>query len=201
MLHTSHTISQAVRALRRGEPIVFPTDTLYGLGVSIEHASDPDVLYRIKRRDERKPIAWLIADVDDLTRYGRAVPDFARALARTFWPGSLTLIVRASDEVPAAFRSQAGTIGLRMPDNPTALSLIRELGCPVATTSANVSGRKNALSFDALDEEVLSQVACALNDDERKSGVASTVVDCASGDHPVLMREGALTIAQIMARC
>lgn len=201
MLHTSHTISQAVRALRRGEPIVFPTDTLYGLGVSVEHASDPDVLYRIKRRDERKPIAWLIADVDDLTRYGRAVPAFARALARTFWPGSLTLIVRASDEVPAAFRSQAGTIGLRMPDNPTALSLIRELGCPVATTSANVSGRKNALSFDALDEEVLSRVACALNDDERKSGVASTVVDCVSGDHPVLMREGALTIAQIMARC
>lgn len=200
MLQTSPTIPQAVRALRRGDPIVFPTDTLFGLGVSVRDAAGPDVLYRIKRREPDKPIAWLVADLADLTRYGRAVPDFALALARTFWPGSLTLVLRASDEVPAAFRSSSGTIGLRMPDNPTALALIRELGCPIATTSANVSGRKNALSFDALDGEVLSQVACALNDDEVKSGVASTVLDCASGDHPQLMREGAITIADIAAR-
>ena len=192
------TVSEAVRALRRGEPVIFPTDTLFGLGVAVNYASSPEVLYDIKHREHRKPVAWLVGSVDDLSRYGKMVPDFAQALARTFWPGPLTVIVRAGKDVPQTFRSAEDTIGLRMPANPTARALIEAAG-PLATTSANLSGQRNTVSFDAIDPAVLGRVAVALNDDEVKSGVASTIVDCSSGEHPVLVREGAITIADIQA--
>ena len=113
---------EAVAALKRGEAVIFPTETVYGLGVSVEAAAGPDVLYDLKERDRGKPISWLVGSADDLDRYGAHVPELARRLAGAYWPGPLTLVVRAADEVPEAFRSNAGTIGLRMPDNATALA-------------------------------------------------------------------------------
>lgn len=199
MSQLPQTKQEALAALRNGQPVVFPTDTLFGLGVSVLHAPSPEILYAIKQREKKKPVAWLVSSIDDLQKYGKAVPEFALALARTFWPGPLTIIVKASDEVPEAFRSAEGTIGLRMPANPTAHALIEELGCPIATTSANLSGQKNTVVFDQIDPSVLGAVAAAITDDEEKSGVASTIVDCSLGDHPVLTREGIITIAQIQA--
>lgn len=192
------TIDEAADVLREGAPAVFPTETVYGLGLSVRDAAGPQALYDLKQRSHNKPIAWLIADIDDLTRFGKAVPDFALTLARTFWPGPLTLVVKASDEVPEAFRSAEGTIGLRMPDNDTALALIRKVGCPLATTSANRAGHAAAGCFADLDPELLEAVGVAVEDDIEKSGVASTVLDCTQ-DHPSMMRVGAITAADIRA--
>lgn len=198
MLVKPSTVEAAAAALKRGEPVVFPTDTVYGVGVAVGAAESPQVLYDLKHREDKKPIAWLVGEVDDLARYGRAVPEMAFALARTFWPGPLTLVVKASDAVPPAFRSAEGTIGLRMPANETALALVRAAGAPVATTSANPSGLKAPRAFGNLDEGLLAGVAAAVHDDAEKSGVASTVLDC-TADHPVVIRQGAITIAQIQA--
>lgn len=198
MSYENPQMTQAVAALRAGEPAVYPTETVYGIGVAVGKAASPDVLFDIKKRDHGKPVAWLVGNVDDLSRYGRAVPDFACALARTFWPGPLTLIVKASDAVPPAFRSAEDTIGLRMPNNHTALELIRRVGVPLATTSANISGRKPPKSFDDIDQELLDRVAAFLDDDQEKSGVASTILDCTK-EHPTVVREGAITIQDIAA--
>lgn len=194
----SDSIAVTASVLKKGQPAIFPTETVYGLGVSIRHAASPDILYGLKRREKAKPISWLVSQQDDLARFGRCVPEFAFVLARTFWPGPLTLIVKASDEVPEAFRSSTDTIGLRMPNNACALELINAVGCPLATTSANVSGKRPAGSFDDLDAGLCSQVSAVLSDGEdgSKSGIASTVVDCTQ-DHPVIVREGAITIADI----
>ncbi len=196
----SSSFQETVDALCAGKPAVYPTETVYGLGVAVSFAKDPSVLYEIKQREQRKPIAWLVADVDDLNRYGKHVPEFAQVLARTFWPGPLTLIVNASDEVPAAYRSDEGTIGLRMPNCEMSLNLISAVGCPLATSSANMSGCKPPRSFDDLNPEIADSVSAVLpdEDDSLKSGVASTVLDC-TGDHPVLVREGALSISAIRA--
>lgn len=197
---TISTISQAVAALKRGEAVVFPTETVYGLGVSVEAADGPEVLYDLKERDRGKPISWLVAGVDALDRYGAHVPDLARKLADRHWPGPLTLIVQASDAVPSVFASRAGTIGLRMPDNAMARALIEAAGCPLATTSANISGRQAPGAFDALDPELAARVGIVVADeaDGDKSGVASTVVDC-TGDVPRIVRLGAVTQADIDA--
>lgn len=193
-------MAQTAAALAAGKPAVYPTETVYGIGVAVGRAEAPDVLFDIKRRPHGKPVAWLVGSVDDLARYGSGVPDFAQAIARTFWPGPLTLIVNASEAVPPAFRSQEGTIGLRMPDNRTVLELIERVGAPLATTSANFSGCTPPQSFDQVDPELLDQVAAFLDDDEEKSGVSSTVLDCTK-DHPVVVREGAITIKDIAALC
>lgn len=193
-----NSFQETVDALRSGNPAVYPTETVYGLGVAVAFAENPSVLYEIKQREQRKPIAWLVSDASDLDHYGKHVPEFARVLARTFWPGPLTLIVSASDEVPSAFRSNEGTIGLRMPNNEKALELISAVGCPLATTSANISGLKAPKTFGNLSEDVCRQVSAVLRDDDdaNKSGVASTVLDC-TGDHPVMVREGAISISDI----
>ena len=195
------TFEEAADALKRGQAVVFPTDTVYGLGVSIRATAGPDALYALKERDRGKPIAWLVGSPDDLDRYGAGVPDFARAAAARFWPGPLTLVVRASKAVPPAFRSDAGTVGLRMPGNARALALIRAAGCPLATTSANISWHPAPRSLAAVDPALASRAAAVLADDADvhdagKSGVASTVLDC-TGPRPRVLREGAITLSDI----
>ena len=188
-------IEKAAAALRQGEAAVFPTDTVYGLGVAVGPSSTPEQLFRIKRRDQGKPVAWLVGGVGDLNIYGKDVPAWAYAAARKHWPGALTLIVQASSAVPGAFQSAQGTIGLRMPASDTALSLIRAVGVPLATTSANISGAP-APSRDAqLDPELLQHVSAVVRGIDCTGGEdrASTVVDC-TGSAPVVLRQGSVVV-------
>jgi L-threonylcarbamoyladenylate synthase len=195
-----NTLSETAQALKQGKPAIYPTDTVYGIGVAVTAAPAPDVLYELKRREARKPIAWLVGGLGDLQKYGKHVPESVLMLARTFWPGALTLVVNASDEVPPTFQSAAGTIGVRMPASDTALELISQVGCPLATTSANFSGSPAPRSLAELDADLVASVAATLADadDAAKSGIASTVLDC-TGDHPKVLREGAITLADIRA--
>ena len=105
MTCVSSSIDKTVEALVQGRAALYPTETVYGVGVAVRYAADPSIIYDIKHREHRKPIAWLVGDLKDLDVYGKHVPEFARVLARTFWPGPLTLIVNASDKVPQAFQS------------------------------------------------------------------------------------------------
>lgn len=200
MVVAINSFEETVDALMRGQTAIFPTDTVYGIGVAIGCASAPDILFELKRREPGKPVAWLIGSLDDLERYGTGVPSFAHNLARAFWPGPLTLVVKASTLVPAAFQSAEGTIGLRMPDCETTRQLISAVGCPLATTSANFSGKPAADSYSEVDPELAALVPAVLgdNDDSAKSGVASTVIDC-TGAHPRMLREGAISLSDARA--
>ena len=217
------SLGGAVCALAVGNAVVFPTDTVFGLGVSVSAAPGPQLLYDLKRRDAGKPVAWLVEGPEALDVYGRGVPAYARRLAETFWPGGLTLVVRASDAVPAAFQSPAGTIGLRMPASEAALGLIRAAGCPLAVTSANLSGAADTARAEDLDRALVARTAglylpggvaaagiasgCAEATPSVSarfaagdrlvpppaSGTASTVLDC-TGEAPRVLRAGALTL-------
>lgn len=216
-------LEEATRALAAGNAVVFPTDTVFGLGVSVSAAPGPQLLYNLKHRDAGKPVAWLVEGPEALDVYGRDVPAYARRLAETFWPGGLTLVVRASDAVPAAFQSPAGTIGLRMPASEAALGLIRAAGCPLAVTSANLSGAADTARAEDLDRALVARTAglylpggvaaagiasgCAEATPSASarfaaadrlvpppaSGTASTVLDC-TGEAPRVLRAGALTL-------
>lgn len=216
-------LEEATRALAVGNAVIFPTDTVFGLGVSVSAAPGPQLLYDLKRRDAGKPVAWLVEGPEALDVYGRDVPAYARRLAETFWPGGLTLVVRASDAVPAAFQSPAGTIGLRMPASEAALGLIRAAGCPLAVTSANLSGAADTARAEDLDRALVARTAglylpggvaaagiasgCAEATPSASarfaagdrlvpppaSGTASTVLDC-TGEAPRVLRAGALTL-------
>lgn len=194
----------AAAALMRGEAAIFPTDTVYGLGVAVGVAPSPQVLFELKGRPAGKPVAWLVADPSDLDRYGCEVPDLARRAARAFWPGPLTLIVKASERAPRAFCSKEGTVGLRMPASPVALDLIRAVGAPLATTSANLSGRPAPRSLEEVDAGLAARAGAVAGGFDggaalpnALSGQASTVVDC-TGARPVVLREGAVSLADIL---
>ena len=216
-------LEEATRALAVGNAVIFPTDTVFGLGVSVSAAPGPQLLYDLKHRDAGKPVAWLVEGPEALDVYGRDVPAYARRLADAFWPGALTLVVRASDAVPAAFQSPAGTIGLRMPASEAALGLIRAAGCPLAVTSANLSGAADTARAEDLDRALVARTAglylpggvaaagiasgCAEATPSASarfaagdrlvpppaSGTASTVLDC-TGEAPRVLRAGALTL-------
>ena len=183
-------ITEAAAALRAGKPVIFPTDTVFGLGVAVNHAPSPAELYQLKQRTDDKPIAWLVGSIDDLARYGKNVSAQALELARAHWPGALTLIVEASDEVPPAYRSAADTIALRMPNDPTARTLIEQVG-PLATTSANISGEPAPTCTEELSPELTARVATVAG--EALGGHASAVVDCTRT--PVrVVRQGAIAL-------
>lgn len=195
------TLEQAAAALSQGKPVVLPTDTVYGVGVAVRAADSPRALFEAKGRPDSKPVAWLVADAGALDKYGADVPAYARELAQTFWPGALTLVVRASDAVPPAFRSADGTIGLRMPASEDALALIRAVDSPLAVTSANISGKEAPAKLEDLDPALVSATAGVLVSQEEKpaspaDGTASTVLDC-TGEVTRVLRQGSLTFERM----
>ena len=194
----SDDFGAVVAALRAGKPAIVPTDTLYGLAVSPLHAPSPQVLYEIKGRPSSKPVAWLVRDAADLDIFGADVPAYVKSLAQAFWPGALTIIVRASDAVPSAYRSEAGTIGLRMPDDALTCAIAQEVGCPLAVTSANPSGCPDPHRFADIDPRIFDKVAAAIDDSRQKSGIGSTVVDCTMPT-PRILRQGSITESAIAA--
>ncbi|MDR2105799.1 MAG: threonylcarbamoyl-AMP synthase [Coriobacteriales bacterium] len=184
-------IAHIARAVRDGLPFVFPTDTVYGLGLPVVAGGSPQALFALKGRDGDKAIPWLVAGASALDEYAEDVPGFAFDLAQQHWPGALTLVVRASAAVPGAFRAPDGSVALRAPAHPIARALIEALGTPVATTSANRQGYPPATSLAALDPELAARLAYAVDGGPTPGVAPSTIVSCL-GEKPLILREGAL---------
>lgn len=197
--HPSGPSLQSVGAvLARSGVAVFPTDTVYGIAQAVE--ANPEgarALFAIKRRDPSKAIPWLVADEAALDEYGLEVPSYARALAREFWPGGLTLVVSASPAVPAPFRGPGETVALRMPDSPLVCALAREAGSPLATTSANTSGLPAPTSFAEVERRIIDESDVAVDGGSTRIGLSSTVVIC-TGPHPTIARHGAVSDEDVM---
>lgn len=186
------TIADAVAVLERGGIVVVPTDTVYGLAARADRPDAIERLVELKMRPPQKAVQLLVADVASLDLFGRP-SDRARALARKFWPGALTIVVAASTDAPEALVAD-GTIGLRAPDHSVALELITSAG-PLAASSANASGQPTPATIDEIREIFGRRVEIYL-EGGRVEGLASTVVDV-SGDDPRILREGVITPSEI----
>lgn len=191
-MDVTSNIPQVIGALKTGGLLVFPTDTVWGLGLAVEHAASPQAIFEAKQRRAGKPVAWLVGGADALDVYGRNVPDYARNLAHAFWPGALTLVVPASDAVPVAYQSNEGTIALRMPAHTSTLEIVQHAG-PLATSSANLSGKEAPARLDEVAPAILEAAACVFDDDSTPSGIASTVIDC-TDPTPIVLRQGGIVI-------
>ena len=134
-------MQEAGDLIAAGELVAFPTETVYGLGGDGLHPDAAKKIYEAKGRPSDNPLIIHIAEVSDLDRVGKNVPEQAKKLAEAFWPGPLTMIVWKKDEVPFATTGGLNTVAVRMPDHPVALELIRRSGKLIAAPSANTSGR------------------------------------------------------------
>lgn len=189
---------KAIRVLESGHPLIFQTDTVVGLGLSVRAAESPAVLYKLKGRSDEKPISWLVDSPDCIAEYGRDIPQYAYDLVQEFWPGGLTIVVNAAASVPRSFQSKTGTLGLRMPQNKDALRLISATG-PLATTSANIAGSRAPKTVYQVDPRLMLEAGSVLVPAEGESaGAASTVVDC-TGARPRILRVGNISEADIDA--
>lgn len=195
---SAEAINLAATVLRDGGIVVFPTETVYGIGASATSCIGPQEIIDIKMRPKNKPLPWLVEDEAALDSYGVDVPDYAHRLARAFWPGAITLVVKAASIVAPEFRDDRGTVALRCPDNEVVQELIRASGNAIITTSANTSGKPAAGSFDELEERIIAAADLTLDGGETLHGIHSTVVDC-TGPEPVIAREGAIPAEQIIA--
>lgn len=190
-------LSEAVHLLRTGGVLVMPTDSVYGIGCAATPANPAhERVFAIKLRDRAQTLPWLVADVADLSRYGRDVPAWAEDLARAHWPGALTLVVRASEVVPTEYRAADDTLALRVPDSNLVRALAREVG-PLAVTSANTHGEAAATSGAGVEARIVQAADLTLDAGPAPVGVASTIVD-ATSSVPRILRQGAIEVAEQM---
>ena len=193
-------IDDVAEELLRGALALYPTETVYGIGVAVRTPAGVSAgyprIFSLKQRAQTQTVPWLVGDVSDLETYGVGVDDDTLRLAEAFWPGALTLIVRASSAVPKALQAGDGTVALRVSRSPVVAALIRACRCPLATTSANTHGKPAPVSFDEVEPRILEGVDVAIDGGATMCGEASTIVSCL-GPAPRILREGALSEDQI----
>jgi L-threonylcarbamoyladenylate synthase len=187
---------RAVAALRRGGLVAFPTETVYGLGADATNPAALHRLYAVKGRPPSHPVIVHLARAGQLDRWADGVPDAARTLVEACWPGPLTVVVRRSDRVPDEVTGGAGTVGLRVPDQPLALELLRELGDGIAAPSANRFGRVSPTTAQAVRDDLGADVDVVLDGGPCRVGVESTIVDC-TGARPAVLRPGGVSAARL----
>ncbi|MET0628102.1 MAG: L-threonylcarbamoyladenylate synthase [Acidimicrobiia bacterium] len=198
MTVTREDLAAAATALRAGELVAFPTETVYGLGAD---ASSPDALrrlYEVKGRPADHPVIVHIANSEALSTWAADVPDSARRLAAACWPGPLTLVLRRAAGVLDQATGGLDTVGVRVPDQRVALALLDEFGGGIAAPSANRYGRVSPTTADDVRADLGADVDVVLDDGPCRVGVESTIVDCSSPKVSIL-REGGVTHGQVEA--
>ena len=190
-------LAQAAHLLRIGEPVAFPTDTVYGLGANAQDEAAVQKIYDAKGRPSDKPLILLIHDKAQLEQFTNHVSDTAQKLMDAFWPGPLTLVFPLLEgTVSTTVTRGKTTIGVRMPNHPTALALLQLANVPVAAPSANLSGNPSPTTASQVAADLDGRIAAIVTGSVCNIGEASTIVDV-SGDVPVILRLGAISAIQL----
>lgn len=179
--------------LRAGSLVVFPTETVYGLGCDAFSDTAVAQIFEAKARPSDNPLIVHVVTREQIAQVARTVTAVARKLIDTFFPGPLTVILPKGPNLPYAVTGQLDTVAVRMPSLPAAQEFLMAAGCPVAAPSANISGRPSATTWQAAYEDLQSHVSCVLCHEPAATGLESTVVDC-TGASPLLLRPGAVSL-------
>jgi L-threonylcarbamoyladenylate synthase len=188
-------LAAAASAVRAGQLVVLPTDTVYGLGCDAFSATAVQGLLEAKGRGRDMPVPVLVGSWSTVDGLVLGVPAQARKLIEAFWPGGLSLVLPHASSLAWDLGDTRGTVMLRMPLHPVALELLRDVG-PMAVSSANRSGLPPATTIEQAREQLADRVPVYLDGGTSGEPLASTIVDL-TADDPVVLREGAVAVAQI----
>ena len=189
---TPGAVTRAVALLQAGRVIAFPTDTVYGLGAHALLPGAVEDLYRIKGRPARLAIPLLLADAAAMDLVCQDAPDVARELARCFWPGALSLVLRRTPLVPDAVTAGGDTVAVRVPDQALVRQLCRQLGAPLAATSANLHGQPPPVTAVQVEAMLGGRLPLVLDGGPCPGGIPSTVLDLTTSP-PAILRPGPIT--------
>ncbi|MBI2847496.1 MAG: threonylcarbamoyl-AMP synthase [Chloroflexi bacterium] len=199
-LNLMDQVKQGVEILRKGGLVVYPTDTVYGLGASAFMEKAVERVYEAKGRPRPMALPVLVAEKEDLEKLAAGVPDLAWRLAERFLPGPLTLVLRRSSLLPSIVSGGGDTVALRIPNHPVPIALIRGLGAPIIGTSANLTGMPSPLIADEACRQMGGRVDFIIDGGRCPGGLESTVVDV-TGPVPRIVREGAISRKSIEEVC
>lgn len=196
---TAQAIRDAALLLKDGHLVAFPTETVYGLGADARNPEAVKRIYEVKGRPSDHPLIVHISSINQLDKWARDIPDYAIELARAFWPGPLTLILKRTELARDFITGGQDTVGLRVPSDPIALALIQEFekisDSAIAAPSANRFGQVSPTSSTDVEEELggyLDFTDRILDGGNSTIGIESTIIDCSSS-HPIILRSGYIT--------
>ncbi|MFH1380167.1 MAG: L-threonylcarbamoyladenylate synthase [bacterium] len=187
--------TEIVNALKRGEPVIFPTDTVYGIGTHAFNNAGVEKIYALKNRNTNKPLVWLIDSFARAQNYVDEVSLKAQALMDVYWPGPLTLIFNSS-KIRGYAGVKTNTLGLRVPKYALLQKIIATVGAPLAVTSVNLSGQPSAATLSEL-KKFEGKVPYIISDDVHACTKESTVIDV-RGTEPVVLRKGEISLEGIV---
>ncbi len=192
----SSDIHEAALWLSKNKVVAIPTETVYGLAASIYSEQAIQTIYKIKNRPSNNPLIVHIKSVEELPKYAVDIPDKALVLAKTFWPGPLTLVLKKSIQIPDYITSNKDTVGIRVPDHQTTLKLLDAIDFPIAAPSANPSNCVSATSATHVFNYFGNKLPFVLDGGFCNKGLESTIVGF-ENDVAVIYRMGALSVEQI----
>jgi tRNA threonylcarbamoyl adenosine modification protein (Sua5/YciO/YrdC/YwlC family) len=191
-------IRYAADQIRSGQVLGMPTDTFYGLAVDPFNLRAVDRVYEIKSRSRHKPLSLLIEDVDQAEHLANTLPDEFYALAKKFWPGPLTIIVKAASRLPLKVTANTGNVALRVPNANIPLEVIKAAGIPITATSANLSGESECTSAEAVRDQLGIRIPIIVDGGSSPREIASTIVDLTDEEARwKILREGAIAAQEI----
>jgi L-threonylcarbamoyladenylate synthase len=191
-------VTYVAEQIKSGKVLGMPTDTFYGLAADPFNLRAVDRVYEIKSRSRHKPLSLLIESVDQAEELARPLPSQFYLLARKFWPGPLTVIVRAAPRLPLKVTANTGNVALRVPAAPIPLAVVKAAGVPLTATSANVSGEAECTTAQGVKEQLGSLISLIVDGGPSPRSVASTIVDLTDdAGYWRILREGAIPRAEI----
>ncbi len=186
-------VRHVARCLESGMVVALPTDTFYGLAVDPVNLRAVEQIYELKTRAKHKPLSLLIADLAQAYELVREISSVFDCLAETFWPGPLTIIVKAGSRLPLRVTAQTGNVALRVPEATIARAVVKQLGLPITATSANVAGAPECTHARCVREQLGDQLPLIVDGGPTARSQPTTIVDLSGGaDSWTIVREGAI---------
>ena len=191
-----NSIKDAANIIKKGGLVVFPTETVYGLGANGLDEVAVGKIFKAKGRPQDNPLILHVHSMEQIGELVVEIPEIAIRAMERFWPGPLTILFKKSDKVPDIITGGLNTVAIRMPKNHIALELIKSSDCPIAAPSANISGRPSPTSSDHVIQDLMGKVNMIIDGGKTGIGLESTVLDL-SGDIPMILRPGGVTLEDL----
>ena len=193
-------VERAIRILKNGGIVAFPTDTIYGLGANAFNEDAVLRIYEAKVRPRNFALTLLLADTSQIKLVAENIPKMAWKLAEKFMPGALTIVLNKSMAVSNMITGEGNTVAVRIPNHPVPIALVKGLGAPITGTSANISGGNNPLTAEDVFKQLRYRVDMIIDGGRCPIGVSSTVLDLTTNP-PKIIREGAISRDQLKSVC
>jgi len=192
-------IDYIVSCLRKGDIVALPTDTFYGLAVDPVNLHAVESIYRLKSRQKHKPLSLLISSLSQAYQLARDSDPRLDMLADRFWPGPLTLIVRAGTKLPLRSTANTGNVALRIPDAPIARAVVERFGLPITATAANLQGASECTYAACVRDQIGDRIPLIIDGGPTGRSLPTTIVDLSLGDGRwEILREGAIPTHEIV---